>query len=122
RNRRSPPRPASPPPPSPPTPELPSTHRTREPWARNNGAMTIQTPLAATADIGIIGIGVMGTSLARNLARHGHAVAAYDLHPENTARLVTRHGQEGTFVPAESLADFVSALRVPRVAIILVPA
>src|SRR5699024_3015881 len=47
--------------------------------ARNNGGMSFQTPEPASADIGIVGIGVMGTSLARNLARHGHAVAAYDL-------------------------------------------
>ncbi len=76
----------------------------------------------ASADIGIIGIGVMGTSLARNLARHGHAVAAYDLDPEQAQDLVTDHGSEGTFVPAAELDDFVAALRAPRVAIILVPA
>ncbi|MCC2594506.1 NADP-dependent phosphogluconate dehydrogenase [Tessaracoccus sp. OS52] len=84
--------------------------------------MSIQTPQPESADIGVVGIGVMGTSLARNLAHHGHAVAAYDLSPGNTARLVAEHGSEGTFVPAETLADFVAALRPPRVAIILVPA
>ncbi|TRY17828.1 NADP-dependent phosphogluconate dehydrogenase [Tessaracoccus rhinocerotis] len=84
--------------------------------------MTFQTPEPASADIGIVGIGVMGTSLARNLARHGHAVAAYDLSDEHVAKLVTNYGHEGTFVPTATLPEFVAALRSPRVAIILVPA
>jgi 6-phosphogluconate dehydrogenase len=76
----------------------------------------------ATADIGVTGLAVMGRNLARNLARHGHAVALHNRSPERTRSLVKEHGDEGTFVPSESLADFVASLKQPRAIIIMVKA
>ena len=77
---------------------------------------------AGSADIGVTGLAVMGRNLARNLARHGHTVAIHNRSEEKTRRLVTDHGYEGTFVPSESLADFVASLRRPRAVIIMVKA
>ncbi|GGK08291.1 6-phosphogluconate dehydrogenase, decarboxylating [Pilimelia anulata] len=74
------------------------------------------------ADIGVTGLAVMGRNLARNLARHGHAVAVHNRSPERTRALVAECGGEGTFVPAESLADFVASLRRPRAIIVMVQA
>ncbi|MDR0346365.1 MAG: NADP-dependent phosphogluconate dehydrogenase [Nocardiopsaceae bacterium] len=74
------------------------------------------------ADIGVTGLAVMGRNLARNLARHGHAVALHNRSPERTRSLVKEHGDEGTFVPSESMADFVASLRRPRAVIIMVKA
>ncbi|HEU5416396.1 MAG TPA: NADP-dependent phosphogluconate dehydrogenase [Streptosporangiaceae bacterium] len=76
----------------------------------------------ATADIGVTGLAVMGRNLARNLARHGHAVALHNRSPQRTASLVAEHGHEGTFVPSESMAEFVGSLRRPRAVIVMVKA
>ena len=64
----------------------------------------------------------MGRNLARNLARHGHTVALHNRSPERTRSLVKDHGDEGTFLPSESVADFVASLERPRAIIIMVQA
>ncbi|HEY1641029.1 MAG TPA: NADP-dependent phosphogluconate dehydrogenase [Streptosporangiaceae bacterium] len=76
----------------------------------------------ATADIGVTGLAVMGRNLARNLARHGHAVALHNRSPQRTTSLVAEHGSEGRFVPGESMADFVASLKRPRAIIVMVKA
>jgi len=75
-----------------------------------------------TAQIGVTGLAVMGRNLARNLARHGYAVALHNRTAARTRSLVSEHGDEGTFVPTESLADFVAALERPRRVVIMVQA
>ena len=77
---------------------------------------------SGTATIGVTGLAVMGRNLARNLARNGHAVAVHNRSPERTRSLVELHGDEGTFVPSESMADFVASLSSPRAIIIMVKA
>jgi 6-phosphogluconate dehydrogenase len=74
------------------------------------------------ADIGVTGLAVMGANLARNLARHGHAVALHNRSAARTDALVAEHGGEGTFLPAHSVADFVASLERPRKVIIMVKA
>src|SRR5262252_4224370 len=74
------------------------------------------------ADIGVTGLAVMGRNLARNLARHGHVVSLHNRSPERTRSLVAEHGDEGTFVPAESMGDFVASLRRPRALVVMVKA
>ena len=76
----------------------------------------------ATAQIGVTGLAVMGRNLARNLARHGHTVALHNRSPERTRSLVAEHGDEGRFVPSESMAEFVASLERPRAIIIMVKA
>jgi 6-phosphogluconate dehydrogenase len=66
------------------------------------------------ADIGVTGLAVMGRNLARNLARHGHVVSLHNRSPERTRSLVKEHGDEGTFLPAESMKEFVASLGRPR--------
>jgi 6-phosphogluconate dehydrogenase len=77
---------------------------------------------ATTATIGVTGLAVMGRNLARNLARHGHAVALHNRTTERTRSLVEQHGDEGSFVPSESMADFVASLENPRAVIVMVKA
>ncbi|MEU2616405.1 NADP-dependent phosphogluconate dehydrogenase [Micromonospora sp. NPDC007271] len=76
----------------------------------------------ATAQIGVTGLAVMGRNLARNLARHGFTVAVHNRSPGRTRSLVAEHGGEGTFVPSESMADFVASLERPRAVIVMVKA
>ncbi|QXG75976.1 hypothetical protein KUM42_19795 [Modestobacter sp. L9-4] len=72
--------------------------------------------LTARADIGVVGMAVMGSKLARNLAsREGDRVAVYS--PERTRTLVAEHPEAG-FVAAESIEDFVASLTRPRTAIV----
>jgi 6-phosphogluconate dehydrogenase len=80
-----------------------------------------QTP-AATAQIGVTGLGVMGRNLARNLARHGFTVAVHNRSVARTNSLIEEHGDEGDFVPSESTADFIASLQRPRAVIIMVKA
>ncbi len=75
-----------------------------------------------TAEIGVTGLSVMGRNLARNLARHGYAVAVHNRSVERTRSLMDEHGDEGNFVPSESMADFVASLQRPRAVIIMVQA
>jgi 6-phosphogluconate dehydrogenase len=80
--------------------------------------MTIQP----SAEIGVTGLSVMGRNLARNLARHGFTVAVHNRSAARTRSLVDEHGDEGTFVPALALEDFVASLQRPRAVIIMVQA
>ena len=66
------------------------------------------------ADIGVTGLGVMGSNVARNLARHGYTVAVHNRSGARTDALVAQHGDEGRFVPASSLEEFVASLERPR--------
>ncbi|MDP9116303.1 MAG: NADP-dependent phosphogluconate dehydrogenase [Actinomycetota bacterium] len=75
-----------------------------------------------SAQIGVTGLAVMGRNLARNLARHGHTVALHNRSPERTRSLAEQHGDEGSFVPTESMADFVASLERPRAVIVMVKA
>ncbi len=75
-----------------------------------------------TAQVGVVGLAVMGANLARNLARHGHAVALYNRTATRTDDLVEAHGSDGTFVPSDDLSGFVASLERPRRIIVMVKA
>jgi 6-phosphogluconate dehydrogenase len=75
-----------------------------------------------SAQIGVTGLAVMGRNLARNLARHGYRVALHNRTFERTQSLVAEHGDEGTFLPGESMKEFVASLERPRAIIIMVKA
>ncbi|GHS86756.1 6-phosphogluconate dehydrogenase, decarboxylating [Actinomycetota bacterium] len=77
---------------------------------------------AGTAQIGVTGLAVMGRNLARNFARHGYTVAVHNRSYAKTASLIADHGDEGAFVPSESVADFVASLERPRKVVIMVKA
>jgi len=74
------------------------------------------------ARIGVTGLAVMGRNLARNLARHDFPVALHNRTYARTESLVSEHGDEGTFVPSESLEDFVASIARPRPIIVMVKA
>ena len=75
-----------------------------------------------TANIGVVGLAVMGSNLARNLAsREGNTVAVYNRSPERT-RLLTGEHPEAGFVASETIEEFVASLQKPRTAIIMVQA
>jgi 6-phosphogluconate dehydrogenase len=67
--------------------------------------------------IGMIGLGRMGSNMARRLMRGGHACVAFDID----SAAVERAAGEGA-IPASSLADLVGKLDPPRTAWVMVPA
>jgi len=74
------------------------------------------------ANIGVIGLAVMGSNLARNLAsREGNTVAIYNRSPEKTRELASNHPEAG-FIATESMQAFADSLTKPRTAIIMVQA
>ena len=77
---------------------------------------------ADVADIGVTGMAVMGSNLARNLARNGFKVAIHNRSVGKTETVMDNYASDGEFYPSESTADFVASLQKPRVAIIMVKA
>ncbi len=74
------------------------------------------------ANIGVVGLAVMGSNLARNLAsREGNTVAIYNRSWEKTEALIGAHPEAG-FVAASSYEEFAASLQKPRTAIIMVQA
>lgn len=74
------------------------------------------------ANIGVVGLAVMGSNLARNLARReGNRVAIYNRTDAKTGNLVAEH-PEANFIPTYSYREFADALQKPRTAIIMVQA
>ena len=71
------------------------------------------------ADIGVVGLGVMGRNLAANLADHGAAVAGYDLDAGRRADF-TAHVAGA--VPCASPEELLAALKTPRTILMMVPA
>jgi len=74
------------------------------------------------ANIGVVGLAVMGSNLARNLAsREGNTVAIFNRSYEKTQTLLDEHPEAG-FLPAATYAEFAATLTAPRTAIIMVQA
>ena len=69
-------------------------------------------------NIGILGLGVMGRSLALNFERNGYSVGGYDLNLRFDRSLF----REKNIEIFDSLADLVSSLDKPRCILMMVPA
>lgn len=74
------------------------------------------------AHIGVTGLAVMGSNIARNFARHGYTVALHNRTVAKTDALLADHGDEGTFVRTETITGFLAALQRPRRVLIMVKA
>ncbi|RMI30531.1 NADP-dependent phosphogluconate dehydrogenase [Nocardia stercoris] len=80
------------------------------------------TSANATAQIGVTGLAVMGSNIARNFARHGYTVALHNRSVAKTDALLAEHGTDGEFVRTETIEEFVGALEKPRRVLIMVKA
>jgi len=74
------------------------------------------------ADIGLIGIGVMGENLAMNMERNGFTVAVYNRTTEKVARFVEERGKGKNIVGAYSIRELVDVLKKPRKVMLMVKA
>jgi len=75
-----------------------------------------------TAQIGVTGLAVMGSNIARNFARHGYTVALHNRSIAKTDALLAEHGDDGEFVRSETVEEFLAALQRPRRVLIMVKA
>ncbi|MCR2762328.1 NADP-dependent phosphogluconate dehydrogenase [Microbacterium sp. zg.B48] len=79
-------------------------------------------PSVGPANIGVVGLAVMGSNLARNLAsRIGNTVAIHNRSRGKTDLLLAEHPEAG-FVPSYDYEEFAASLQKPRTAIIMVKA
>jgi 6-phosphogluconate dehydrogenase len=74
------------------------------------------------ADIGMIGLGVMGQNLARNMASKGYSVAGYDTAPDKVAALLTYKDEGAGMIGTSTLQEFAQSLKLPRRIMMMVPA
>ncbi len=74
-------------------------------------------PTDRPMQLGMIGLGRMGSNLVRRLLRDGHRCVVYDVNPDAVKQL-EGEGADG----ATSLEEFVAQLETPRALWIMVPA
>ncbi|MER3428972.1 MAG: phosphogluconate dehydrogenase (NADP(+)-dependent, decarboxylating) [Pyrinomonas sp.] len=74
------------------------------------------------AEIGIVGLGVMGSNLALNIERHGHEVAAWERDKERARAFAAQEAAGKRIAVFEEAAEFVSALQRPRRILMMVKA
>ncbi|WP_298860552.1 NADP-dependent phosphogluconate dehydrogenase [uncultured Sulfitobacter sp.] len=76
----------------------------------------------AIADIGIYGLGTMGSALALNLAENGFQVAVTNREVEWIGKFVEQAGPLATTIsPQITLETFVASLKAPRTILFMIP-
>jgi 6-phosphogluconate dehydrogenase len=77
----------------------------------------------ANAEIGLIGLGVMGGNLALNIAEKGFPIAVFNRTVETTHDYYAKAGALAKMItPCDTMEDLISAIRPPRPIIIMVKA
>ncbi|WP_078428321.1 NADP-dependent phosphogluconate dehydrogenase [Alkalihalobacterium alkalinitrilicum] len=71
--------------------------------------------------IGVLGVGVMGKSLALNFESKGYTVSIYDVSSE-TVKNITREHSDKQIAGTHSIEEFVQSLEVPRKILLMVQA
>ncbi|HAX80950.1 MAG TPA: phosphogluconate dehydrogenase (NADP(+)-dependent, decarboxylating), partial [Actinobacteria bacterium] len=74
------------------------------------------------ADIGLIGLAVMGQNLALNLYDHGFRVAVYNRTAERTAEFLAGPAASTTIAGADTIAGLAAGLSRPRRILLMVKA
>jgi len=74
------------------------------------------------ADIGLIGLAVMGQNLVLNMCDHGYTVAVYNRTAEKTTEFAEGPGRNASIIPAFSIPDLVASIARPRKVMMMVKA
>jgi 6-phosphogluconate dehydrogenase len=73
------------------------------------------------AEIGLIGLGVMGSNLALNIAEKGNRIAVFNRTPDRTDAFMANAGAlKANLIPAKTMEEFIASIRPPRPVIIMV--
>jgi len=79
-----------------------------------------------SADIGLVGLAVMGQNLALNIADHGYTIAVFNRNPQKTRDFIAeckeKEPSHENVIGYEDLATFVLSIKRPRKIILLVKA
>lgn len=73
------------------------------------------------ADIGVVGMAVMGKNLALNIESRGYTVGIYNRSANKTEQVMKDHSEK-KLVPSYSVEDFVKSLETPRRILLMVKA
>ena len=74
------------------------------------------------ADIGLIGLAVMGQNLALNINDHGYQVAVYNRTPVKTENFMQGPARGSEIIASYSIAELATSLKRPRKIILMVRA
>jgi len=79
------------------------------------------------SEIGLVGLGVMGKSLSRNIAGRGFGLSVYNRHVEDkevevAAKFVKAHPELNNSMPFDNLTEFAKSIARPRKIILMVNA
>ncbi len=74
------------------------------------------------ADIGLIGLAVMGENLAMNIESRGYTVAVYNRTHSTAERFVNNRAKGLNFIAAKDLKELVDNLKTPRKIIMMIKA
>lgn len=74
------------------------------------------------ADIGLIGLAVMGENLVLNMESKGFTVAVFNRTVEKVDKFVNGRGKGKNFIPAHSIEELCKSLKRPRKVMMLVKA
>jgi 6-phosphogluconate dehydrogenase len=74
------------------------------------------------ADIGLIGLAVMGENLVLNMESHGYTVAVYNRSIEKVDKFLEGRGKGKNFIGAHSIETLVKSIKRPRKVMMLVKA
>jgi 6-phosphogluconate dehydrogenase len=78
--------------------------------------------MEAKADIGLIGLAVMGQNLVLNMDDHGYTVAVFNRTVSKVDDFINGNAKGTKVIGTHSIEEFVSALKPPRRAMLLVKA
>lgn len=74
------------------------------------------------ADIGIVGLAVMGENLALNMESKGFRVAVYNRTTQRVDRFVAGRGKGKNFIPSHNYQELVDHLKPPRKILLMIKA
>lgn len=78
--------------------------------------------MTPTADIGLIGLAVMGQNLVLNMNDHGFTVAVYNRTPDKTDKFLSTTAKDTKVIGTHTIENLVLQLKSPRRVMILVKA
>src|SRR5690606_40649907 len=84
--------------------------------------MHTATDTSGTADLGLIGLAVMGENLALNMESKGFTVAVYNRTAERVTNFVEGRAKDKNIIGTYSLEELVASLKKPRKVMLMVKA
>ena len=76
----------------------------------------------AKADIGLVGLAVMGENLVLNMERNGFTVAVHNRHTEKVDAFLNGRGKGKRFIGCHSIGELCASLKAPRKIMLMVKA